>query len=200
MADVKCYVCKEKYDKSLMKVEEKETGKFNKDGSPRITRRYFHRDCYEKFIKDKEIKQLELKELDELYRYLLKIHEIEVLCSRMIEKIQDLRNGSVKLKGEKIKRYKEGIKYSVMLLSYKQQEENITRVLRTKSFETKWNEFSYCFGIMLKTVNDVNVADKLKQKHEIKSANYNKYDDYQEINVENKSGKKKDELDISKFL
>lgn len=199
MTLVKCYLCKEKYDKALMNVEEKETSKLNKDKTPKVTRKYFHPTCYEMYLNDKSFKEKEIQELDDLYKYLLKLHNVEVLDGRMMEKLQDLRNGSVKLGNKKIKRYKDGIDYSIILYTYQQEEQNVTWAIRNKHFQSKWNEFAYCFGIMLNKVNDVNAMDKLKQKHENKLP-LDIDDDHHEIIVTNKPKKKKDDLDISSFL
>lgn len=197
MAQVKCNWCKEKYDKNLMKVEEKATGKLNKNGTPKISRKYFHKSCHQDYLNDKEFKKNELEHLDNLYQYLLKLHHIEVLDGRMIQKIQDLRNGTVNLNGKKIKRYKDGIDYQMMLITYQQQEENINRSIKNMSFDKKWNEFSYCFGIMLRNINDVVIAEKINRKHE---QTISVVGDYQEIKFKDNYKKKKDEIDISSFL
>ena len=67
MPQVKCYWCKQKDEKSLMMVEEKPTGKFNKNGTEKMKRKFFHKSCAEEIEKDKVFKQKEAKEFDDLY-------------------------------------------------------------------------------------------------------------------------------------
>lgn len=185
---VKCFKCKEKSEKETMKCIEK--------GEKKITRRYFHQECYTEFLQEQEQKETDLKELDALYKYLLKLHSLELLDGRMMEKIQDLRNGSIKVNNKKIKKYKQGVPYSLMLDTYKHLGERIDSILKSMQFQTEWNEFSYIFGTM---VNNINSIKELEKRN-------NQVNTPQKINTETvnievvKKTPKKDELDISAFL
>ncbi|RYI30491.1 hypothetical protein EVU96_08745 [Bacillus infantis] len=198
MKEVKCFWCKNKGDKSLMDVEEKGTGKFNKNGSEKMSRKYFHSNCYEPYKKDRELKQQDLVELDELYQHLLSVHNLDILDGRMIEKIQDLRNGSVKLNGKKIVKYKQGVRYSLMLDTYQSIQQKIDFILSTNQFKEKWNEFSYIFGTMVNNINTVQQAEKRRDTIEriYKDIKVNK----ETVEIQVKKTIKKDELDISDFL
>ena len=109
MKEVKCQWCNKKDNKEIMICEEKGTDKCNKNGTEKKVRKYYHDSCFIEYQKDKQFKEQETKELDELYRYLLNLHNVKVLDARMMEKIQDLRNGTIKVNNKKIKRYKEGV-------------------------------------------------------------------------------------------
>ncbi|GEM_PF-6342435 len=193
---VTCFWCKEKHDKSLMYCEATATGKYNKNGTEKMRRRYFHYACHTEYLNDKEKKQKELEEFDKLYNYLLKIHNLEVLNTRMIGKLQDFRNGSISIKGRKIKKYKKGISFQLMLDSYKHAEGKIEYALNNVTFQNKWNEFSYIFAIMVNNVNEVVQVIKHQEKVKIDKKPIRNISDY-EVPIKQK---KKDELDISEFL
>lgn len=198
MKEVKCFWCKNRGIKEEMTVEEKGTGKFNKDGSEKKKRKYFHINCYLEFEYDKESKKQELAELDILYKHLTTLHKLNVLDGRMMEKIQDLRNGSIKVKGRKIVKYKQGIKYSLMLETYQFIQQKIDFILRTNQFETKWNEFSYIFGTMVNSINTVQEAENRRSINE--KLNENIKINQETVEIEVKKVHKKDDLDISDFL
>lgn len=184
---VKCYKCKEKSEKELMVCIEK--------GKEKITRRYFHNDCHVEFIQEQEMKVQDLKELDELYKFLIKLHSVELLDGRMMEKIQDLRNGSVKINNKKITKYKQGVQYSLMLDTYKYLQQKIDYILTSMQFQTKWNEFSYVFGTMVNNINSIKQIEKHNEK-----VNASLKVNQETANIQVKKTIKKDELDISSFL
>lgn len=195
---VKCFRCKEKQNKDEMIVEENKTNSINKNGTPKVTRKYFHNHCYQIFLKEKEEKQREVVEFNDLFEYLKELHKIDVLDGRMIEKIQDLRNGSVKIKNKKISKSKQGVRYSVMLDTYKHIQSRVDYILNTNEFKEKWNEFSYIFGTMINNINKV--QDASNKKRIIEKLSKNKKIDQETIEIEVRKTEKKDELDISDFL
>lgn len=198
----KCQYCKEQGTTSEMVKEETVTRQLKKDGTPRMLNKYFHQTCYGLYLEDKKFKQEELKKLDELYLYILKVHDVLALDGRMMEKIQDLRNGTVKVGNKKIVRYKTGVPYEIMLQTYKVQASVIDNVLRSTSFETKWNEFSYIFGIVVKNINEVVAMNKRKEKHDARLAETTVKKDISVIEVKDvyRKRKAKDNLDITDFL
>jgi hypothetical protein len=181
-----------------MECEERDTGKTNKNGSKKMARKYFHSNCYEKHMEDQHFKKVEADELKDLYEYVLEIHGFKQLDARMLEKIQDLRNGSIKIKGKKYTKYKEGVKYSLMLQTYQAIRSRVDYIKNSQSFNTEWNEFSYIFGTMLKNINQVSTYNK-RNKASSKTANEQTRTDI-EVQVSKKTVNKKDELDISEFL
>ncbi|KON87459.1 hypothetical protein AF332_11885 [Sporosarcina globispora] len=198
MKEVKCTWCKTKDKKEEMKVEEKGTGKFNKNGTEKMVRKYFHKECEIEFIKDKEMKKKELVELDLLYSFLRDLHKIQFLDGRMMEKIQDLRNGTIKIDGRKINKYKQGVTYSLMLETYQYIQQKIDFILNSNQFKEKWNEFSYIFGTMVRNINTVQEAENRRVITE--KINRNIKVDKETVEIEVKKTQKKDDLDISDFL
>lgn len=187
MRQVKCFLCKEKSDKETMHFEE--VGKTKK------VRRYFHEECHQEYNRIQELKQKDLQELDVLYQHLLHLHSLELLDGRMMEKIQDLRNGSIKINGQKIKKYKQGISFSLMLDTYKHLNQKIDYILNSMQFQTKWNEFSYIFGMMIKNINAIKQLEKRNEQ-----VNKPKVINQETVNLEVRKHSKKDDLDISDFL
>lgn len=201
MKEVKCHWCKIKDPKESMEVEEKGTGKFNKNGSEKKQRKYFHLECYQNYLKDKEFKEQELKELDALYQYLIKLHKLEALDGRMIERIQDFRNGTIKVKNQKIKKYKNGVTYSKMLQTYQFIEDKLNKVYEYKHLEPGWQEFTYFFGTMVNSLNEVqHVMKKQAKETALKETVVKKNIETQSDYPAPLNKKKKDELDISNFL
>lgn len=194
----KCKWCKENGEKEEMICYEKPTNRLKKDGSPMVSRTYYHKECDDMRIEDEVFKKIEAEELDDLYQHLLKLHNVELLDGRMFEKIQDLRNGTIKINNRKIRKNKEGVTYKQMLDTYQHVSKNIDYAIRTKQFQTKWNEFSYVFSIMVNSLNEVNLMQKRNNAitipKEITSNDFNI-----KTNI-NKQKKKQDEMDISHLL
>lgn len=195
----KCRWCKEDGERDDMVVYATPTGIMNKNGTERMRRAYYHPQCDEEFKANEAFKRRESEELDELYQHILEIHELETLDGRMFEKIQDFRNGTIKVNNRKIRKSKEGVTYKLMLDTYKHIAKTVDNVLRTRTFQAKWNEFSYVFGIMVNNVNDViqmqRKNDAVKIPKEIVSKDFNI-----EIPSQKNRSKRQDELDISDFL
>lgn len=184
---VKCFKCKEKSEKETMICVEK--------GKEKITRKYFHNECHKEFLLEQETKEKDLKELDSLYKYLLNLHSLDVLDGRMMEKIQDLRNGSIKINNKKIKKYKQGVPFSLMLDTYKFLGERIDSIINSMQFQTKWNEFSYIFGTMVNNIHTI----KQIEKH-VKDIGEKPIVNKETVDIQVNKSTKKDELDISAFL
>lgn len=193
----KCKWCKETSEKDQMVCYEKPTKRFKKDGTVMMARSYYHKTCDQLRIKDEEFKKQEAEELDMLYQYILKLHNLELLDGRMFEKIQDLRNGTIKVNNRKIRRSKEGVTYKQMLDTYQHVSKNIDYAIRTKQFKTKWNEFSYVFSIMVNSLNEVNLMQKRNSAITIPTEVVsNDFDIKMNVNRQNKI----DEMDISHLL
>ena len=193
----KCQWCKETSDKTLMHCDETVSTQLNKKGEPKVVRKYYHFGCHNEHLQDKEFKRIDLEELDKLYSHLINLHNLETLDGRMMEKIQDLRNGTIKLHNKKIKKYKEGVRYSLMLNAYKHAHESIMNTFQYMNYKTKWNEFSYIFGIMTNAINEVTAIASQAEKVTVPK----KVDvDAITVQVQKRNNAKKDELDISEFL
>lgn len=194
----KCKWCKEDGEKLEMVCHSKSTGKFNKNGSEKLVRSYYHPLCEAAKLADDEFKEKESEELDTLYNFIRKLHKLEVLDGRMFEKIQDLRNGTVKAGNKKYKRYKEGVTYEQMYTTYKYIEPRLDNIILSMSFQTKWNEFSYVFGTMVNNLNEVRAMQNRKERSERPTAITSTDMD---IQVRKPTATtKKDDMDISEYL
>jgi hypothetical protein len=196
----KCQVCNEVSRRSeLIVVDIRESSKVRKDGTPGLIRKYVHPDCHPLYLEQKKFKEIEAKKLDDLYRYLMDLHKFVNVDDRMFVFLQDLRNGTIILKGFRFKKYKEGVPFELMLQTYKYLSKTIDNILRTMTFKDKWQEFLYVFVVMERCINEVNEMNKRQQKHE-KKMNAPVNAETIEINVPVKKKKGKDELDITDFL
>ena len=196
----KCQVCEEFAKTSeLIVAEIKESSKLRKDGTPGLTRKYVHPDCYPRYLERKYFVEVELKKLDDLYVHLLDLHGWETLTNRMMVKLQDLRNGSIVVKNDRYKKYKEGVPYELMLQTYKYISIRADIIKRTKRFKDHWNEFSYIFEVMVSNINEVSQLNARQQKHE-KKMNAPIESETLEIDVPIRKKKPNDDLDITEFL
>lgn len=128
---------------------------------------YHNKDCLEKKIKEKEFKLKELEQWDQLYQYIKKLHDLINLPPQLITRLQDLRNGQVFKNGSKVKLYKSGIEYDIILEAYKLASKNIEYSLKNKLDNSKDNRaLNYCFSIMLGEINNVWENKKRKIKRE----------------------------------
>ncbi|MGX9721839.1 hypothetical protein [Bacillus pumilus] len=205
MKGYKCRFCGLKNDHMQMKCYSKPTGKFNKNGSEKMARKYVHIKCDEEYKKNEAFKEKELKELDELFTYLKELHKIDTLDGRMMEKIQDLRNGTVVFNKKKIKRYKEGVPFRDILYTYEVNETYINETISNMVFATKWNEFSYVFAIVINNINDsIGAASKketvMNRREAIIDNNLVDQTSYSIDEPAQYNTNKKDVLDISEFL
>lgn len=195
-----CQHCKEKSNILEMEKETIKTGKINKNGKESVRNFFYHKECIKKHEEEKEFKKKEAEELDELYEFIKYVHGLDTVDGRMFKRIQDLRNGTITVNRRQIKKYKQGVTYEQMFIAYRHVETRIDKILRSMNFENKWNEFAYCFSVMVNNLNDA-IAMKKKQEKvsiptEIVSADFN-------LNVKkrkNRKNSKEDELDISEFL
>ncbi|MBU8607853.1 hypothetical protein [Bacillus pumilus] len=205
MKGYKCRFCGLKNDYMQMKCYSKPTGKYNKNGSEKMARKYVHLKCDEEYKNNEAFKEKELKELDELFTYLKKLHRIDTLDGRMMEKIQDLRNGTVVFNKKKIKRYKEGVPFRDILYTYEVNETYINKTLSNMVFAAKWNEFSYVFAIVINNINDSigaasNKETVMNRREAIIDNNLVDQTSYSMDETAKYNNNKKDVLDISEFL
>ncbi len=205
MRKVKCRWCGNESEKDSMVFTERKTGKYLKSGKEKVDKKYYHRQCYELYLKDQEFKEKEAYELSQLYEYLCKLHNLEALDGRMMERIQDLRNGTIKVGTKKFKKYKSGVPYTAMLETYQHIESKLENIRMYKTdLQTEWNVFTYFFGTMVNSLvevqNTLKNVQHQKQIHKERVSNNKDLHQTNDIKVKSKLNKKKDELDISNYL
>lgn len=165
---------------------------------------YFHLECYEEWLKEKEFKEKEQEELDKLVDVIMEVHDIDKIPHHFYPYIQDLRNGSVML-GKKRKKYKEGFEYDVIAQTYKSCKESIRYWKNAKDFGGTLGELKYCFAIINDKINIVKKRlDKKKHRQEIDKAKeaieQQRKLETPSVNVEVKFKKQERKDDISRFL
>lgn len=147
MRQVTCHHCKQKGDKEIMLKEGK---------------KYIHKECREFLNKENQ-------EWDELYQYLLKLHDIVRLPIPNIVRLQALRNGNDIKQGKEYKKYKMGVPYSLMLEAYKLAEDKIKMIIKTKlNGQNDAKAINYCISIMLSMLNEAWKNRKKAQQDESK--------------------------------
>jgi hypothetical protein len=155
--EVMCKQCKKKSSKEEMVVHVHETSTGNK------TKMNFHEECLVVYLKDKEFKEKEQQEKDELNEVVKRIHNLEVVPSNFYrDYVEPLRGGFFK-SGTKVKRYKEGIPYSVMKDSYLFIEKTVEYYRKNKEFDGSMGFLKYTFSIM---VDKMPMAKKKKKQEE----------------------------------
>lgn len=163
----KCFYCKEKESKANM-VELIEDENLD-------LKRYFHKHCYDSFLEEKEFKNKESQELDELVETIKDIFEITIVPKDVFVIINNIRNGE-SFGGKKkntTKRYKEGYTYSLINETFKHCRESIIYSLKTKDFNGLMNSFRYAIVIVVDKLSlvekRIKKAEKRKEIEEIKS-------------------------------
>jgi hypothetical protein len=146
---VKCRTCSEKDEKSKMIRTEKGE--------------YYHQgECYEKHLEHKAFIEKENEEWDALYQYVKELHGLVVVPKAIVVRLQALRNGEDVRRGKKIKRYKMGAEYSLMLEAYLLAEKDIKwAIVNRLDNKNDVQAINYCISIM---INKLNQAWKNRQK------------------------------------
>lgn len=167
-------------------------------------KRYYHIEfCHDKWKKDKEATRVEVQQWDDLYQYIIKLHDIIVLPKGNITRLKDLRAGFDIKSGKRERKYRTGPDYALMLEAYNLAEDSIKWCIVNKldgSNDTK--AINYGISIMIDKLNDAFVRRKKKEYHRehlerTKVSNRDMSLDTEKIKYKNN---KTDELDISAFL
>lgn len=161
---------------------------------------YYHILCLDKFNVEKEEKQRDLQELDDLYNLVKEIHNTVMIDKAWFNRIQDVRNGNYNLKGRSEKKKKAGVRYSIIKQAYLMTRDKIEYYQKNKEFENKTHEILYCLLPVLDNLNDAYA--KQEQKKSQKKVEKRVEKQVQETLVEEEvvNKKRKDELDISNFI
>lgn len=121
-------------------------------GNAKPVRKYYHKSCYQEFLKDKEFKEQEAKELDSLKKT---IEDIFGLTKQDLPKqaypfLQKLRNGEQVFGKQTMgKRYKEGYKYSLIEETFRHCEDTIHESLNRINPNGFMGAFKYSLAIVI---------------------------------------------------
>ena len=145
---VKCQWCQNKDEKETMTSEQ--IGKQN---------RYYHPNCYDQYLIDKEFKQQERLELDSLVDVIKRVHDIKIIPNQFYPYLQQLRNDDV-LFGKLKKQYKQGVSYKVITDTYEYCQKDIAWAKGNKDFKQVMAELKYGLAIVKN-----NIENMTREKH-----------------------------------
>lgn len=153
---------------------------------------YFHENCYPLFLEDKEFKQKERKELDELNDYLLNLFNVKFLNHGVYTILASVRNGDSGALGGKAIKNKEGYPYSTILETFKYCEESIYYALRTKDFEGLNHALKYILYIVTDKLGTVQgIIDRREEnKRELELSIKHRINNLEDYEVEEEEKKK----------
>ncbi|KAA9007266.1 hypothetical protein F4V43_01915 [Paenibacillus spiritus] len=173
----------------------------------RDDKRYYHKEyCHGKYLKEKEETKIEVEQWDALYQYIIKLHDIIILPKGNINRLKDLRAGYLVKEGKKVRQWRSGPDYSLMLDAYLLAEDSIKWCIVNKldgSKDTK--AINYGISIMIDKLNEANDRRIRKKEREIQTLKSTTQDQTistrGDNSLKNKNkNKNRDELDISAFL
>lgn len=201
----KCPICGKADDMSKMVTHESHK------------RRYFHVECLEQKLKKDEQKKQENEWQEQetarrlhLHETIAEIYDVQFaeIPVRFYAMIEHLRNGSPVFKGKKFdRRYKEGFGYDVIERTYIECRESIEWANNNKDFISMSQALGYGMRIIVDRIPLVErKMRKEKQAQEVREAQKknevinNEKLQYFDEEPTIKPKKKKDNVDISKFL
>lgn len=146
---VKCWWCGEK---------DTDRKDMNFDLVGEKSKKYYHKECYPKFLEHKKFKKEESKKLDDLYNCIKDIYQVKgSLPPSAVALLQDMRNGKEVLRGRKMgKRYKEGYSYEIIQKTFEECEKDIHYSIATKThIKGFMGIFKYTLTIVLDNIYNV---------------------------------------------
>ncbi len=156
MRPVKCQRCGEKSSKDQME--------FEIVGKTKPLKKYYHKHCYQDFLKEKDFKEKEMRELDNLKETIEDIFNIKQLPNQAYPFLQKLRNGDPVFGRQSVgKRYKEGYKYSLIEETFRHCEDTINYWLGVKNFNGFMGAFKYSLSIVIDKIYFVEQRAKEKE-------------------------------------
>lgn len=128
------------------------------ESSGRKKNKYYHQECYPKFLAREAFIIKEKKEQDELDAVVKSIHGLtQPLPHRYWERVQDMRNGTNRYQKKYKKHYKKGVPYHVLKEAYLLAKDGIEWSKLSKNFKDTFEELIYGLSIAHSKIND---ADK----------------------------------------
>lgn len=168
------------------------------------TKRHYHTiACYDNMLKEREATRIENEQWDELYQYIIKLHDLVVLPKGNITRLKDLRAGYIMKDGKKVKQWRNGPDFALMMDAYRLAEKDILWCIKNKLDDSSdVKAINYCMSIMINKLNDAN--DRRKRRKEIEKQKHKVSLQDKEINIntnnKNKVNIVNDEMDITGFL
>lgn len=192
---VKCFICGISSEKNEMEYIE-------------TKKRWVHKiNCKEEFEWQLEMIEKDKKEWEELYEYIKQLHDLIDLPKAIIVRLKLLRKGKDMVKGQEIRKWKNGASFGLMKEAYILANDSIKYWMKNKFSDDprSTNCINYCMTI---AIDNFNKAYTIRKKKEQQVHVHNRveqemsYKTIEDINVnlQNNTKKKKDEKDISSFL
>lgn len=162
--------------------------------------KYYHKDCYQKYLEDKAFKEKERIELDELVEVIKRIYGVKTLPTSVYPFLQQIRNGEELMGRGRQKKRKEGYSYSLIAEAFDYCSDTIEYWLSQKSFNGFLQAFRYGLAIV---VDKLPVVEKRRRQREMSQAMIEKHIEQVEASdlvFESNYKKKSSDVDISEFL
>ncbi|MNX90085.1 hypothetical protein D3C86_1221190 [compost metagenome] len=174
----------------------------------REDKRYYHKVfCHEKYLQDKEFKQLEREQMDDLVSTIIKVHKLQGRASiphTFYPFVQDIRNDS-QLFGRMDKRYKQGVTYKVIEDTYEYCSDKIEWARGNKEFKNILSELKYCLAIVRNNIENCIREGKKNAQHRADAHLLtSRIESMQQVNkiiektqLENSSTNRDEEIDVT---
>lgn len=138
-------------------------------GQKRPVRKYYHKSCYQDFLKEKEFKEQEQKELDSLVETIENIFGLrkQKLPQQVYPFLQKLRNGEQVFGRQTMgKRYKQGYKYSLIEKTFIHCEDTIHESLARINPDGFMGAFKYSLAIVIDKIYFVEQREEERKSRE----------------------------------
>lgn len=164
------------------------------------TKKYFHEDCFDKYLADKAFKENERVELDKLIEVIKEIYGVKIIHHSVYPFLQDLRNGT-KFFGKYDYKYKEGYSYSLIAETFEYCSETIEYANARKNFNGFSNALRYGLAIVCDKLSFVENRRKTRENQKVRMEKHmeNIEDVGQEFETNYKKPSKSN-TDITAFL
>lgn len=184
----KCQWCKVSSPKDEMVVEY--VGK-------KKTPRYYHEYCYQEYLKDKEFKKRERRELGKLIEVIKRIYGVKTVPKSAYPYLQDLRNGT-QFFGKYDYKYKQGYPYDLIAEAFDYCSETIQYWLSVKTFDGFMSAFRYGIAIV---ADKLPIVEQRRKQREMSQELITRHiEQIQDYEFETSYRKPTNVVDISAFL
>lgn len=161
--NIKCQQC-------LVSDTPKDEMKFDLVGKNQ-TKKYFHHECYDTYLKEKAFKEKERVELDGLVEVIKEIYGVKQLPHSVYPFLQELRNGT-RFFGKYDYKYKQGYSYALIAETFNFCSETIEFWNANKKFNGFSNALRYGLAIVCDKLSIVEQRQKQRESQKVKLDKY----------------------------
>lgn len=146
----------------------------------RVTKKYFHPECFEKYKEKARLKEIEKVQLDSLYQVIKRILNVPSLPNSAFIRLANARNGVNSVRENEGQ--KAGYTYAEIEEGFIRCEGEIVYALDRKDFESFYNLFGYVMGIVVSDLNQYSIEKrKFEDNERIAGQQSNLEDDYEDF-------------------